>query len=92
MKGVQGINDEERVHVTVYLVYDIIEVRPYKIEVDLISEDTSSIDTKHLKRCFKVFKMLDLCTAFNDMFNETPFAWTKEDEDTPIEMNVSCKL
>ena len=93
LTGVHDVNNNVYINIILYLMYNINEARPHKIEVDSKTGDELNITTKkQLKTSLKCFKMFDLETAFHKMLIKKPFTWSRDNnEDSPVETNrFSC--
>ncbi|CAL7934677.1 unnamed protein product [Xylocopa violacea] len=86
-------NDNTIIGIAIYLVYDINEIRPYKVRVDsTVKQELDKNIKKHLQKCLQQFKSYDLHTAFENMLNMKPFVWTKEaDEDSLLQINSASE-
>ena len=89
LTDVHDANNNVYINIILYLMYNIDEARPQKIEVDSKTGDELDISTKkQLKSSLKCFKMFDLETAFHKMLIKEPFTWSrKNEEDSPLETN-----
>lgn len=94
LTGVYDNNNDSYMNVIIYLLYNIGEARPYKIEVDSTTEEEFDKSTKaQLETCLGCFKKYDLCVAFEAMLKKKRFTWSREDdEDSPVDVNVHKKL
>ena len=93
LTGVYDADNDLYINIILYLMYNIDETIPRKIEVDSKTEQELNMSTKkQLKTSLKCFKQFDLETAFAKMLTEKPFTWSREDEeDSPVEANrLSC--
>lgn len=89
--GLYYKNTDSYINIIIYLLYNISEARPHKIEVNSITQDELDQNIKkHLQKSLVCFKQFDLHKAFENMLNLEAFKWTKENaEDSPLEINVS---
>lgn len=91
--GVYNKNTDSYITIIIYLLYNINETRPYKIEIDSVTENGLHKEFKnHLESSLVCFKQFDLHTAFENILDMKVFAWAKEDnEDNSLDINV-CKI
>lgn len=91
--GVYNKNTDSYITIIIYLLYNINETRPYKIEIDSVTENGLHKDFKnHLRSSLACFKQFDLHIAFENILDMKAFAWEKEDnEDSSLDINV-CKI
>lgn len=89
--GLYYKNTDSYINIIIYLLYNINEARPHKIEVNSTTQDELDQNVKkHLQKSLVCFKQFDLHKAFENMLNLEAFKWTKENaEDSPLEINVS---
>lgn len=90
---VHNENTDSYITIIIYLLYNINETRPYKIEIDSVTENGLHKSFRnHLKSSLVYFKIFDLHTAFENILDMKAFTWAKEDnEDSPRDINV-CKI
>lgn len=90
---VHNKNTDSYITIIIYLLYNINETRPYKIEIDSVTENGLHKNFRnHLKSSLVCFKIFDLHTAFENILDMKAFTWAKEDnEDSPRDINV-CKI
>ncbi|XP_078037903.1 uncharacterized protein LOC144470512 [Augochlora pura] len=76
---VYSVTYDSYINTNIYIHYDVNEVRPHKVDIEL--EDEKELN-KEEKGKFKTFvkwlKLLDLNTAFEQMLNERLLAWSNE--------------
>ncbi|KAG6798812.1 hypothetical protein HZU73_05615 [Apis mellifera caucasica] len=89
LMGLYYKNTDSYISIIIYLLYNISEARPHKIEVNSTTEDELDQNVKkHLQKSLVCFKQFDLHKAFENMLNLEAFKWTKENaEDSPLEIN-----
>ncbi|XP_033191382.2 uncharacterized protein LOC117157442 [Bombus vancouverensis nearcticus] len=89
LMGVHNENTDSYITIIIYLLYNINETRPYKIEIDSVTENGLHKNFQnHLKSSLVCFKQFDLHTAFENILDMKAFTWAKEDnEDSPLDIN-----
>ncbi|XP_006611821.1 uncharacterized protein LOC102678386 [Apis dorsata] len=89
LMGLYYKNTDSYINIIIYLLYNISEARPHKIEVNSTTQDELDQNVKkHLQKSLVCFKQFDLHKAFENMLNLEAFKWTKENaEDSPLEIN-----
>lgn len=92
LHGVHDVEDDKYINVTVYLIYNFDNARPYKIEVDTRDANKLSNEVRRrLKTSLRVFKISDLKTAFDTIVTDenSGFTWIQiEDTDDSEEPSV----
>ncbi|XP_003395017.1 uncharacterized protein LOC100644010 [Bombus terrestris] len=94
LMGVYNKNTDSYITIIIYLLYNINETRPYKIEIDSVTENGLHKEFKnHLESSLVCFKQFDLHTAFENILDMKVFAWAKEDnEDNSLDINSLSDL
>ncbi|XP_043802294.1 uncharacterized protein LOC122719992 [Apis laboriosa] len=89
LMGLYYKNTDSYINIIIYLLYNISEARPHKIEVNSTTQNELDQNVKkHLQKSLVCFKQFDLHKAFENMLNLEAFKWTKENaEDSPLEIN-----
>ncbi|XP_076655729.1 uncharacterized protein LOC143360602 isoform X2 [Halictus rubicundus] len=91
LMGVHSAEYDEYVNLVIYIEYNLGEIRPNKVDVDLQNEQELNDKAKQqFKSSIRCFKSYDLSIAFEKMLNDSSFTWAKDaDEDSPLEINNS---
>ncbi|XP_076226620.1 uncharacterized protein LOC116432598 [Nomia melanderi] len=89
LMGVHNVESNAYLNIDIHLRYNFDEIWPQHITVDSQTHQQLNTQIKQqLKESLICFKLCDLCKAFEKMFNDTPFTWSKEDdEDSPLEIS-----
>ncbi|XP_076296795.1 uncharacterized protein LOC143217011 [Lasioglossum baleicum] len=88
--GVHSVEDDDYINAVIHIEYNIDAIKPSKVDIDLQNEQLNAKAKEQFKQSVKCFKSMDLSTAFEKMWNDSPFTWSQEiDEDSPLEIDYS---